>query len=84
MAMNCQTIMAVVIDKRTKEAVRLQETLTKHGCIIRLRIGVHETMNVCADNGVIILNLCGTKREVAALKRDLVAIKGIKAKTMEL
>jgi hypothetical protein len=80
--MNCSTIMAVKIDKRMKEAPKVQEVLTKHGCIINLRIGLHETMNVCADNGLVLLNLCGTKKEVAALKADLGRIKGVKAKTM--
>lgn len=82
--MECRTIMAVIIDKRRKEAVKVQEALTKHGCIIGLRIGLHEAANVCADNGLIILSLCGSKKEVAALKKDLAAIKGVKTKTMEL
>ena len=80
--MDCRTIMAVTIDKRMKEATRVQEVLTRHGCIIGLRIGVHETANVCADNGLIILSLCGSKKEVAALKADLNKIKGVKSKTM--
>jgi len=80
--MDCRTIMAVTIDKRVKEAPKVQEVLTKHGCIIGLRIGLHETMNVCADNGLIILSLCGSKKEVAALKADLNKIKGVKSKTM--
>jgi len=82
--MDCRTIMAVTIDKRMKEATRVQEALTKHGCIIGLRIGVHETANVCADNGLIILSLCGAKKDVAALRKDLGAIKGVKTKSMEL
>ncbi len=82
--MNCSTIMAVRIDKRLKEAVKVQEVLTKHGCIINLRIGLHETTNVCADSGLILLSLCGTKKEVAALKADLARIKGIKVKTMSV
>jgi Iron-only hydrogenase system regulator, putative len=82
--MECRTVMAVMIDKRIKEAVKVQETLTRHGCIIGLRIGLHETANVCADNGLIILSLCGTKKEVAALKKDLGAVKGVKTKSMEL
>ena len=80
--MNCSTIMAVKIDKRTKEAVKVQQVLTKHGCIINLRIGLHETMNVCADAGLVILNLCGKKSEIAALKVDLSKIAGVTVKTM--
>ena len=80
--MNCRTIMAVSISKRIAEAVKVQQALTKHGCIIRLRVGLHETGGVCADDGLVILNLCGTKKDVAALKADLNNIKGVSAKTM--
>jgi hypothetical protein len=79
---NCKTIMAVSISKRIAEAVKVQQALTKHGCIIRLRVGLHETGGVCADDGLVILTLCGTKPEIAALKTDLNKIKGVQAKTM--
>ena len=80
--MSCRTIMAVSISKRTAEAVKVQQALTKHGCIINLRVGLHDTGNVCADDGLVLLHLCGTKTEIAALKADLDRIKGVKAKTM--
>ncbi len=80
--MDCRTIMAVAISKRTAGAVKVQKALTRHGCIINLRVGLHETGNVCADDGLVLLNLCGTKKEVAALKADLNKITGVKAKTM--
>ncbi len=80
--MNSKTVMAVSISKRIAEAVKVQQMLTKHGCIIRLRVGLHEAGDVCADDGLVLLYLCGTKKEIAALKSDLNKIKGVKAKTM--
>ena len=80
--MNCRTIMAVTIRKRIAEAVKVQHMLTKHGCIIKLRVGLHEAGDVCADDGLVLLHLCGTKKEIAALKTDLNKVKGVKAKTM--
>ena len=80
--MNCKTIMAVIISKRIAEAVKVQQVLTKHGCIIRLRVGLHEAGDVCADDGLVLLHLCGTKKDVAALRADLNKIKGVKAKAM--
>lgn len=80
--MNCRTIMAVIISKRIAEAVKVQQVLTRHGCIIKLRVGLHETGDVCADDGLVLLNLCGTRKDVAALKADLNKIKGVRAKTM--
>jgi len=80
--MERRAIMAVIVSKRTAEAVRVQRVLTKHGCIIRLRVGLHETGGTCADDGLIILNLRGTKKEIAALKADLGKVKGVRAKTV--
>jgi len=80
--MSCRTIMAVTISKRFAEAVKVQQALTKHGCIIKLRVGLHEAGNVCADDGLVLLHLCGTKKEITALKADLDKIKGVRAKTM--
>ena len=74
--------MAVIISKRTAEAVKVQQVLTTHGCIIKLRVGLHEAGDVCADDGLVILHLCGTRKDVAALKTDLNKIKGVKAKAM--
>ena len=80
--MSCRTIMAVTISKRIAEAVKVQQVLTKYGCIIKLRVGMHETGDVCTEDGLVLLHLCGTKKEVAALKAGLNKIKGVKAKTM--
>jgi len=80
--MSCRTIMAVIISKRIAEAVKVQQMLTRHGCIIKLRVGLHEAGDVCADDGLVLLHLCGTKKEIASLKTDLNKIKGVKAKTM--
>ena len=82
--MNCRTIMAVIISKRIAEAVKVQQVLTKHGCIIKLRVGLHEAGDACADDGLVLLHLCGTKKEVTALQTDLNRIKGVKAKTMSV
>ena len=82
--MDCRAVMAVRVEKRTKDAARVQEALTKNGCIINVRLGLHETRNVCADEGLILLYLCGSKKEIAALKGDLRRIKGVRVKTMEL
>ncbi len=82
--MECRTIMAVRLTRRMEEAVKVQETLTRHGCIISLRIGLHETSKACSDRGLVLLHLCGTRKEVAALRKDLARIRGVKTKTMEI
>ncbi len=82
--MDCRAVMAVLVDKRMKDAARVQEALTKNGCIINIRLGLHEIRNVCADEGLILLYLCGSKKDVGVLKSDLRKIKGVRVKTMEL
>ncbi len=82
--MNCRIIMAIRIARRSQAAVKVQEVLTRHGCIIGLRIGLHEIGNVCAEDGLVLLNVCGKPKEVAALKKDLRAIKGVRVKSMEV
>jgi hypothetical protein len=82
--MDCRAVMAVMVDKRMKDAARVQEALTKNGCIINVRLGLHGIRNVCADEGLILLYLCGSKKEVAVLKNDLRQIKGVRVKSMEL
>ena len=32
-------VMAVLVDKRTEDAPLFQEVITKHGCLIRVRLG---------------------------------------------
>ncbi|MDQ7781096.1 MAG: hypothetical protein RDV41_15475 [Planctomycetota bacterium] len=82
--MRCNTIMAVTVSKRTSAAPLVQQALTKHGCIINLRVGLHETDRACEERGLILLHLCGTAKQVSALKCDLNRIKGARAKTLAL
>jgi len=79
------TIMAITLEGRNKFAPELQEILTKHGCIISMRLGLHETSkDLCADRGLILLQLCGEDKEILALKEDLNKIEDIKINTMSI
>jgi len=82
--MSCYNIMAVLINHRSKNAVKVQEMLTKHGCTIKMRLGLHETGDFCSEEGLVILQLCGEKEEIEALEKDLNAIDGVKAKYMDV
>ena len=83
--MDKTVIMGVSIDPRNTHAPQVQEILTRHGCIIKTRIGMHETSSDdCSRKGVIILNLCGSDKEVDILGKDLESVEGVKVKTMEM
>ncbi len=80
--MNCNNLMAIRIENREASAVKIQQVLTKHGCKIRMRLGIHDQddPNVCSLSGTLIVQLCCTAEEGRAVEADLVKIDGVKAK----
>lgn len=77
------TILGVLLTDRIEEATDVQEVLTKHGCNIKTRLGMHETDEAhCSKKGVIILELIGEKKEREALEKALKDIKGVQVKKM--
>jgi hypothetical protein len=76
-------IMAILIDKRTDAAPTVQKILTEHGCIIKTRLGMHESRD-CADEGMIILDLTASNTEVEALEEELKSVEGVNVKSMVL
>jgi len=77
-------IMAVLINHRSKKAPTVQEVFTKHGCSIRMRLGLHEAGDVCSEEGLVLLQLVGDKAEIKALENELNGIDGVKAKTLNI
>ena len=79
-----RTIMGIEIKERKKEAINVQSLLTKHGCIIKTRLGLHDTGNVCSPNGLIILEFVHeTLGEFSDLEKELNQLDGVVAKRME-
>ena len=79
-----KVILGISVYDRTKEAGLVQEELTRFGCSIKTRLGLHEvTDEFCSQSGLIILELFGDKAEQLALERDLNAISGVEVKKME-
>ncbi len=78
------TIMAVLVNYRSKNAGEIQSILTKHGCLVKIRLGLHEAGNVCSENGLIILQLEGDQGEIIKFYDELNAIEGVTAKLMEI
>ena len=82
---NCCYIIGIRVNHRVANAVGLQEFLTKYGCNIKLRVGLHETNEkFCADDGVIMLQVCGEKDVLEGMVAGLNAMEGITAKMLEL
>jgi hypothetical protein len=71
----------MVISSRNKIATGVQEALTRHGCFIKTRLGLHEgTLDQCSDSGVIFLELAGDKARAEELVDDLGAMDGVASK----
>lgn len=77
-------IMAVVINHRSNNAPKVQEIFTKYGCNIRMRVGLHETDNTCSEEGLILLQLTGSKEEIGELEKQLNDMEGVRTKTLSI
>jgi hypothetical protein len=49
-----------------------------------MRLGLHETENVCSDEGLLILQLTGDTEEIKKLKKALNDMNGVEAKTISI
>ncbi len=83
--MNCYYIIGLRLNHRIANAVKLQQALTDYGCNIRLRVGLHETgEEFCADDGVLMLQVCGEKQVVDKMLTAFNQLDGVTAKLMDL
>lgn len=79
------TIMAISINPRNEYAPKVQEILTKNGCIIKTRLGLHNLEeDNCSRKGLILLELFSKNNEVEELKGELTKIEGVSVKTMTI
>ena len=78
-------IMALTIDPRSSHAPQAQTVLTKHGCIIKTRLGLHEvSQNSCSEEGLIILHIHSSLDEIEVLEKELLDVEGVKVKYMSI
>lgn len=82
--MSAVTIMAIKLDKRRSEATLVQETLTEFGCLIKVRLGLHEAGKYCSEEGIILLQLDGDKKEIGKFAASLKKKCGVKVNIMEI
>jgi hypothetical protein len=61
----------------------VQSVLTKFGCSIKTRLGLHEVTNdYCATSGIMILELTGDVAECQKLEHELMEIENVEVKKM--
>jgi hypothetical protein len=76
-------ILGIQITGRIKDISVVQNILTKFGCSIRTRLGLHRVEGeFCAKTGIILLELTGDKDERMKLENELLAVDGLSVKKM--
>lgn len=82
---HCSVIMAIVQENREETALQVQEVLTKYGCYIRVRLGLHDAaVHECSGQGIILLQLCGADIPLDEFAGELQVIDGVKVKYMTI
>ena len=82
---NDSVIMAILQEQRVETAIKVQNVLTKYGCHIRVRLGLHDAVvDSCSPSGLILLQLCCEKAVLQELEDELTAIQSVKVKYMTL
>jgi hypothetical protein len=76
--MECN-IMIVKIGERRKKSPEVQEVLSRFGCSIKTRLGLHEAGDVCSEEGVLVLQLTGDRSEMKKLEGALNELESVKA-----
>lgn len=80
-----KTVLLILIGNRKDSAVKVQQVLTAWGCLIKTRLGIHDgILDNCSDQGLLILELYGTKEQKDEMSRKISVIPGVTSKLVDL
>ncbi len=69
---------------RPENVPPVQATLTKYGCNIRTRLGIHDASDTaCSPSGLILVDAFGDDGTVGAFYAELSQLKGVELKRMD-
>lgn len=76
-------ILGVYVNRSKDDTQQIQEILTRYGCSIRTRLGLHDTdEEYYDDRGLILLELFGDAEEALRLENELLAIDFVEVQKM--
>jgi hypothetical protein len=76
------TIFDVHISHRTENVPAVQAALTKYGCSIRTRLGIHDADSTnCSPSGLLLVDVIGPETE--AFYAELSSLKGVGLQRMD-
>ena len=77
------TIIGVMVNDPTEDAGKIQYILTKYGCSIRTRLGLHDIdQEYASETGLMLLELIGEKQECIRLENELLSLEGVEVQKM--
>jgi len=78
-----RTIAGILVSNFSEQAAQVQSVLTEYGCLIKTRLGLHETgPDHCSPSGLILLELVGDDAQIRRFFGALAAIRGVEVKQM--
>ena len=76
-------ILGVMINDPSQGADKIQNILTKYGCSIRTRLGIHDIDEEYArETGLMLLELLGDMQECLRLENELLELDGVEVQKM--
>ncbi len=76
------TIFGIHIDHRTENVPAVQACLTKYGCNIRTRLGIHDAdATSCSPSGLVLVDVFGPETE--EFYQELSGLKGVELQRMD-
>jgi hypothetical protein len=77
-------VLGIYINDRVNNALGIQQILSKYGCSIRTRLGLHEVIDeYSVEGGLILLELVGDRNEWLKLENELLAIDQLEVQKMD-
>jgi len=77
-------ILGLAVSNRQDASLQVQGLLTKYGCSIKTRIGMHEVSGKdCSRSGLIMIELTGDLAEQEKLETGLRDVQGVQVQKMD-
>jgi len=77
-----RTIFGIHISQRAKSVPDVQAVLSKYGCSIRTRLGIHDAgPTSCSPNGLVLIDAFGP--EIEDFFEELQGIEGVEVQRMD-
>lgn len=78
-------IVLIMLSNRRDSAVKVQKILTDLGCLIKTRLGLHDSvLDTCSEEGLIFLEVVGEKTKNEEIVSKLNLINGVSSQLVEL